>query len=143
MSSQELEINDKKPFKNDDQRMIIVKKMKKLNKASARDQDKMKSIKENLRMYKGRDESIKEYIEKKGLPVEAIIGIKLDKMKKVIGKKMCHGCTPETEKFCMKLDDLVDKVKGFFAYGNKEFLEMTEESEGSIEEVDKKQSEEI
>ena len=67
-------------------------------------------------------------------------------MKKVIGKKMCHGCTPETEKFCMKLDDLVDKVKAFFAYGNKEFLEMTDESEGSersLEEVDKKQSEEI
>ena len=143
MSRQELEMKDKKPFKNDDQRMIIVKKIKKLNKASARDQDKMKSIKENLRMYKGRDESIKEYIEKKGLPVEAIIGIKLDKIKRKIVDKMCHGCTPETEEFCMKLDDLVDKVKGFFAYGNKEFLEMTDESEGSIEEVDKKQSEEI
>ena len=136
-------MNDKKPFKNDDQRMIIVKKMKKLNKPSARDQDKMKSVKENLRMYKGRDESIKEYIEKKGLPVEAIIGIKLDKIKKVIGDKMCHGCTPETGEFCMKLDDLVDKVKAFFAYGNKDFLEMTDESEGSIEEVNKKGSEEI
>lgn len=143
MSSQELQMKDKKPVKNDDQRMLIVKKIKKLNKPSARDQNKMKSVKENLRMYKGRDESLKEYIEKKGLPVEAIIGIKLDKMRKVIGDKMCHGCTKETEEFCMKLDDLVDEVKAFFAYGNKDFLEITEESEGSIEEVDKKQSEEI
>lgn len=143
MSSQELEMNDKKPFKNDDQRMIIVKKLKKLNKPTVKNQIKMKIMKDELRSYEGRDEMIKEYIEEKRMPVEAIIGIKLDKMKKVIGKKMCHGCTTETEKFCMKLDDLVDKVKAFFAYGNKEFLEMTEESEGSMEEDDKKQSEEI
>ena len=125
MSSQELQMNDKKPVKNDDQRMLIVKKLKKLNKPTTKDQIKMKIIKENLRMYKGRDESLKEYIEKKGLPVEAIIGIKLDKIKKVIGDKMCHGCTTETEEFCMKLDDLVDEVKAFFAYGNKDFLEIT------------------
>ena len=143
MSSQELQMNDKKPFKNDDQRMIIVKKLKKLNKPTAKDQMKMKIIKEELRRYKGREETIEEYIEKKRLPIEAIIGIKLDKMKKVIGDKMCHGCTTETEEFCMKLDDLVDEVKAFFAYGNKEFLEMTDESEGSIEEVNKKESEEI
>ena len=143
MSSQELEMNDKKPFKNDDQRMIIVKKLKKLNKPTVKNQIKMKIMKDELRSYEGRDEMIKEYIEEKRMPVEAIIGIKLDKMKKVIGDKMCHGCTTETEEFCMKLDDLVDEVKAFFAYGNKEFLEMTEESEGSMEEDDKKQSEEI
>lgn len=136
-------MKEKKPVKNDDQRMIIVKKLKKLNKPTVKNQIKMKIIKEELRSYKGRDEMIEEYIEEKRMPVEAIIGIKLDKMKKVIGKKMCHGCTPETEKFCMKLDDLVDKVKAFFAYGNKDFLEMPDETEGLIEEVDKKQSEEI
>lgn len=141
MSSQELQINDKKPFKNDDQRMIIVKKMKKLNKPSA--QFKMNSIKEQLRMYKGRDKSIKEYIEKKGIPIEGIIGIKLDKIKRIIDDKMCHGCTTETEEFCIKLEDLVDKVKAFFAYGNKDFLEMIDESEGSIEVVNEKQSEKI
>ena len=143
MSSQELQMNDKKPVKNDDQRMLIVKKLKKLNKPTVKNQIKMKIVKDELRSYKGRDEMIEEYIKDKRMPIEAIIGIKLDKMKKVIGDKMCHGCTTETEEFCMKLDDLVDKVKAFFAYGNKEFLEMTEESEGSMEEDDKKQSEEI
>ena len=143
MSSQELEINDKKPFKNDDQRMLIVNKIRKLNKPSAKNQIKMKSIKDQLRIYKGRNESIKEYIEEKRMPIEAIIGIKINKMKKVVDKKMCHKCTKETEELCMKLSDLIDDVKAFFAYGNQEFLEMTDESEESMEEENDKQSEEI
>lgn len=137
-------MSDMKPVKNDDQRMLIVNKIRKLNKPSAKDQIKMKSIKDQLRMYKGRNESIKKYIEEKRMPIEAIIGIKLNKMKRVVDKKMCHECSKETEELCMKLSDLIDDVKAFFAYENKDFLEITDESNESMEEENnKEQSEEI
>lgn len=143
MNSQEIRNNDKKPVKNDDQRMIIIKNLQKLYKPTEKNLIKMNNIKIEFKMYEGRKEYIKEEIEKKGMPIEAITWIKLDKIEKMLMDKINHGYRTETEEFYIKLEDLVDKVKTLFAYGNKDFLEMTDETEESIEEIDKKQSEEI
>ena len=143
MSSQEIRNNDKKPVKNDDQRMLIVKKIQNLYKPTEKNLIKMNNIKIEFKMYEGRKEYVKEEIEKKGMPLEAITWIKLDKIEKMLMDKINHGCRTETEEFYIKLEDLVDKVKTLFVHGNKDFLEMTDETEESIEEIDKKQSEEI